>query len=203
MKRYLNLRLVGALALAALALVVGLAAAKNPEPRTKPKLAVSIKPQHVADALRAVVSAEREVYTQVVVHRLQDEEQVIKASARWQEDKALPTPCQMFRLNSEAFASKGVELSYVLRSLQPLNQRNAPETDVERKGLEFVAKHPEQAFYGEELLGGRWYFTAVYPDVAFNPSCVSCHNTQKESPKRDYKLGDVMGGVIVRVALEL
>jgi len=203
MKHYQKLNLLGGLALAGVALVVGLAAAKNTEPRTKPKLAVSIKPQHVADALRAVVSAEREVYTQVVVHRLQDQEKVIKASVRWQEDKALPTPCQMFRLNSEAFASKGVELSYVLRALQPINQRNAPETDVEKKGLEFVAKHPEQAFYGEELLGGRWYFTAVYPDVAFNQSCVTCHNQHHDSPRKDLKLGDVMGGVVVRVALEL
>src|SRR6516165_5767930 len=37
---------------------------KTPTP-TKPKLAISIKPQHVADALRAVILSDREIYTQV------------------------------------------------------------------------------------------------------------------------------------------
>ena len=53
------------------------------------------------------------------------------------------------------------------------------------------------------MLGGRWYFTAVYPDVAVNQSCVNCHNQIKESPKKDFKSGEVMGGVVLRVALEL
>ncbi len=33
-------------------------------------------------------------------------------------------------------------------------------------------------------------------------SCVECHNTHPDSPKRDFKLGDVMGGVVVTLPLE-
>ena len=46
------------------------------------------------------------------------------------------------------------------------------------------------------------YFTAVYPDKAVAEACVSCHNHHKDTPKRDFKLDDVMGGVVVRIALE-
>ncbi len=46
------------------------------------------------------------------------------------------------------------------------------------------------------------YFTAVYADVAVAPVCTSCHNEHKDSPKRDFKLGDVMGGVVIRIPLE-
>jgi hypothetical protein len=155
----------------------------------KKKLALSIKPQDVTDALRAVIASDRDVYTRQVTER--------------SPEKGLANPCEMFRLSSEATASKGVEFSYVLRSLRPLRQRNAPETELEKKGLEFVLTHRDQAYYAEEILGGRWYFTAVYPDIAASPSCVTCHNQQPASPKKDYKLGDVMGGVVVRVALEL
>ncbi|MGH8566472.1 MAG: c-type heme family protein, partial [Gammaproteobacteria bacterium] len=28
-------------------------------------------------------------------------------------------------------------------------------------------------------------------------ACVACHNNHKDTPKRDFKLDDVMGGVVV------
>jgi Protein of unknown function (DUF3365). len=45
------------------------------------------------------------------------------------------------------------------------------------------------------------YFTAVYPDVAVTAACVTCHNEHKDSPKTDFKIGEVMGGVVIRVPL--
>jgi hypothetical protein len=91
----------------------------------------------------------------------------------------------------------------VLRALKPVAGRNAPETEFERRGLEAVAKDPNQPYYGEELLGGRWYFSAVYPEIATHAACTDCHNQLKQSPKKDYKPGEVMGGLVIRVALEL
>ena len=51
--------------------------------------ASSITPKQMADALHAVMEADRTVYTRNVVNRLQNDEQVIKASEHWQDDKAL------------------------------------------------------------------------------------------------------------------
>jgi len=192
-----------ALLAAMLGLTAWLGHAQKPSRPTKPKLAVAIKPQHVADALRAQITAEREVYAQVILQRLQDQEKLLKASVRWEEDKALPAPCQMLRLAAEAVGAKGVEFSYTLRSLTPVSPRNAVETDVEKKGLEFVTSRPDLSYTAEELLGGRWYFTAVYPDVAVHQSCVTCHNQLKASETKPFKLGDVMGGLVIRIALEL
>ena len=189
MKIELKLSLAAVPLIVAAMFVVWMAHAQKPERRPKPKLTVSIKPQDVADALHAVIASNREVYTHTNAHRFQE--------------RSFPNPCAMFRMISEATASKGVEFSYVLRSQKPVSQRNAPETDVERKGLESFATRPDQPHYAEEMLGGRWYFTAVYPDVAVNPSCVTCHNQLNESPKKDFKSGEVMGGVVIRVALEL
>jgi hypothetical protein len=109
----------------------------------------------------------------------------------------------MLRLCSQAVASRGVEYSYVLRSLTPTNPRNTPETDVEVKGLQFVNGRPDLSFTSEELLGGRWYFTAVYPDVAVDQSCVDCHRAMRKSLVAPLKIGDVLGGLVIRVALEL
>ena len=32
--------------------------------------------------------------------------------------------------------------------------------------------------------------------------CVSCHNDHKDSPRRDFKIGEVMGGVVIRIPVE-
>jgi hypothetical protein len=153
----------------------------------------------MADALHAVMEADRTVYTRNVVNRLQNDEKVIKASEHWQDDKALPLPAQMFRMGSEMAAQKNSDFSYALLSLWPVNKQNVPKTDVEKTGLQFVVDNKGQNYYGEETLGGKKYFTAVYPDVAIAPACVACHNAHKDSPRSDFELSDVMGGVVVRI----
>lgn len=160
-----------------------------------------IKPQDVTDMLHAVLDADRTVYTRQVINRLTLKDKVIKASEHFNEDKALPLPAQMFRLGSEHTRDKTDKFSYALLSLWPINKQNAAKTDVERKGLEQVAANKEEPFYGEETLGGRKYFTAVYADNAIADACVSCHNEHKDTPRKDFKLGDVMGGVVIRLPL--
>lgn len=160
-----------------------------------------IAPQKFTDALFAVMEADRTVYTRKVVQRLANEEKVIKASEHWSDDKALPLPAQMFRFGSEAVAEKTDAFSYTLQSIWPINDQNSPKTQMERDGLQFVVDNPGKNFYGEETLGGVTYFTAVYPDVAVSPACVSCHNEHRDTPRTDFKIGDVMGGVVIRVPL--
>jgi len=163
--------------------------------------ASGVSPQKMADALHVVLESDRTVYTRNVVNRLQNQEKVIKASEYWKDDKALPLPAQMFRMGAEMAAEKNPGFTYGLLSLWPVNKQNAPVTDTEREGLDYVAKNVGSNFYAEETLGGQQYFTAIYPDTAISDACVSCHNDHKDSPRTDFKLGDVMGGVVVRIPL--
>jgi hypothetical protein len=165
-------------------------------------LAKGLDYKDVADMLHAVMESDRTVYTRKVVNRLTVKDKVIKASEHHEDEKALPLPAQMFRFGAEMVAEKTDKFRYSLLSMWPVNKQNAPRTDVEKKGLEFVAANPGKNFYGEETLGGKKYFTAVYADVAIAPACVSCHNDHKDSPRRDFKLKDVMGGVVIRLPMK-
>lgn len=160
-----------------------------------------ISPQQMADALHAVMESDRTVYTRAVVNRLQNEEKVIKASEHWQDDKALPLPAQMFRMGAEMVAEKKKGFTYALLSEWPINKQNSPKTDAEKTGLEHIVKNVGQNYYTEETLGGKKYFTAVYPDIAIAAACVKCHNNHDDSPRTDFKEGDVMGGVVIRIPL--
>lgn len=156
----------------------------------------------VTDLLHLVMSSDRTVYTKLIVNRLANDEGVIKASEHFVDDKALVLPAQMFRFGAEMVAENTDEFSYSLLSLWPINKQNAPTTDLEKEGLEYIADNPGENFYGEEELGGTTYFTAVYPDVAVAPACYVCHNEHKDSPKTDFEAGDVMGGVVIRIPME-
>lgn len=158
-----------------------------------------IDPKSMADALHSVMEADRTVYTKLIVNRLVKEEKVIKASEHWKDDKALVLPAQMFRYGAERVAKKDPGFSYSLLSMWPVNKQNAPKTEIEKTSLKFIADNPGKNYYGEETLGGKKYFTAVYPDVAVAPACISCHNAHKDSPRSDFKLGEVMGGVVIRI----
>lgn len=168
----------------------------------RPPAEAGIPPRKVADLVHAVIQADRTVYAREIVDRLQDQEKVIQASERFRQEKKLPLPAQMMRMGAEQARASGAEFTYSLLSAWPVNPKNAPRTDAEKAGLTAVAKNPAQPHYQEETLGGRRYLTAVYADVAVADACVTCHNAHKDSPRSDFKRGEVMGGVVIRIPLE-
>jgi len=167
----------------------------------------TITPKAMADALHMVMDSDRAVYTRRIVNRLAAKEKVITASEHFEDEKALVLPAQMFRFGAEMVAERAAEnpdvnFSYSLQSLWPINKQNAPKTDAEKAGLQFVADNKGENYYTTEELGGQSYFTAVYADTAVAPVCASCHNDHIDTPRTDFKIGDVMGGVVIRIPVE-
>lgn len=167
------------------------------------KEAVGIEPKVYTDSLFAVMNADRTNYTKLIVGRQGPKgSNAVLPVEHWKDvDNGIPLPAQMFRAGSEAVAEVTDDFTYTLQSLWPINSQNAPRTDMEKEGLEFIGANPGKNFYGTEKLGDKSYFTAVYADVAVAAPCVACHNTHKDSPKKDFKMNDVMGGVVIRVPL--
>lgn len=164
---------------------------------------VGIEPSKHTDALFAVMKADRTNYTKLIIKRLGPAGSgSIAPKEHWEDlDNGAPLPAQMFRAGAEAVAEMTDDFTYSLQSKWPINKQNAPRTAMEKEGLEYIAANPGKNFYGTETLGGKDYFTAVYPDVAVATPCVTCHNEHKDSPRTDFKIGEVMGGVVIRVPL--
>ena len=165
--------------------------------KSEPK---GIPVQQVADMLQAVMAADRTVYTTRVVNRLQNEDKVITADEHFVDKKALPLPAQMFRFGAEKAAEKNKSFSYSLLSLWPVNKQNAPRTDGEKDGLE--VRRREQ---GQELLrrGNARRKEVLHrhlcrPRRLARPASAATTATRKARAS-DFKLGDVMGGVVIRI----
>ncbi|NOR69747.1 MAG: DUF3365 domain-containing protein [Methylomarinum sp.] len=164
-------------------------------------VSAEITAQTMADAIHDVIEADRAVYADLVVNRLAIEEEVIEASEEYHENSALPLPAQMLRTSAEKVRDKKSGFSFSLVSPWPINSQNKVKTDAEIKGMNAILKSPAKNVYSEETLAGKKYFTALYPDIAVSNSCVSCHNNHKDSPKKDFKVNDVMGGIMIRIPL--
>ncbi len=158
-----------------------------------------IHPQRVADYVHAVVEADRTIYTKHVVERMQ-EKGITFAAEHWEQRNALPLPAQFLKYSGRLAAESGSGIRYGLISLWPI--RSGPATEFEREALEEVLKRPEQPYGGVVKSGKRRFYQAVYADRAVSKTCVTCHNTHLLSPKRDFKLNDVMGGIVITIPLE-
>lgn len=163
---------------------------------------VGFSPEVVADYIHAVIAADRALYTTHVVERMQEHRIVIAAEA-WKQRKALPLPAQMLLLSGRLVEMGGTGLRFRLVSLWPIYEENGPSTVFEETGLKVVADDPEDVYSGIIKRGDKRFFKAIYADRAVSKACVNCHNGHILSSKRDYKMGDVMGGVIISFPLPL
>ena len=159
---------------------------------------VTILPEKVADYVHAIIEANRTVYATNVVDKMQ-EKGIVEAAEHWRQENALPLPAQFLIETGRLVAESGVGIKYRLASLWPIYVWNNAQSDFERKGLEAVAKNPDRPFTGFVRIGRERLFQAVYADRAVANACAECHNQHPNSPRRDYKLNDVMGGIVITI----
>lgn len=157
-----------------------------------------VSPERVTTFIHAVLEANRANYTQNVVDKLHDQG-VVEALEHWKEEKGLPLPAQFLLESGRLVAQKGMKLSFRLASLTPIYVWNGPNSEFERRGLEAVMNAPGKS--RGFSTGRRALFPGDLSPTRRSESCVSCHNGHVNSPRRDYKLNDIMGGVIITIPI--
>lgn len=161
-----------------------------------------IPPEAVANYLHAVIEADRTFYTIHVVERLQ-KSGIVAAAENWRSKQdTLPLPAQFLMESSALSTLTGTPVRYRLISLWPINPLNAPRSASEKAGLESLRTQPERVVTGTVRQGKETYFQAIYADRAVSQSCVGCHNAHPGSAKRDFKLNEAMGGLVIEIPME-
>ena len=160
-----------------------------------------IPPEKVAAYIYDVIKVDRTLYTTEIVIRLQGKG-ITTASEHWEQENTLMLPAQFLQHSGKLAAENGSEIRYRLIGLWPIYRRNAPASDLERNALESLRKNPGVPVTGIVTSGRKQYFQAIYADLAVSSACIDCHNSHLLSPKRDFKLNDVMGGIAITIPLE-
>ncbi|MEC4888542.1 MAG: DUF3365 domain-containing protein [Nitrospira sp.] len=154
-----------------------------------------VAPEKVASFMHALLEANRANYTDNVVVKLQKEG--IEAHEHWKDERGVPLPAQYLMESGRLVALKDLKFTFRLASLTPIYVWNGANSDLERLGLAAVEKQPDHPHYGFLTKDGTRYFQAIYADRATSQACVDCHNKHPNSPRRDFKLNDVMGGIVI------
>jgi hypothetical protein len=165
----------------------------------EPTLQIPVR--DVANYIHAIIEAERAFYTLNIVERL-EAKGVTKASEQWRGTASLPLPAQVLNETSELAKLTGTKLRYQLLGLWPINPLNAATNDFQRKGLEHLRNDPDEPYTRVVQQDDTRVFQAMYADVAVTQACIGCHNADRRSPKRDFKLRDVMGAIEITIPVE-
>lgn len=154
-----------------------------------------VSSEKVAAFIHAVLEANRNNYTENVVTKLRRDG--IEAHEHWRDERGVPLPAQFLMETGRLVALKDLNFSFRLASLTPVYVWNGPNSDLERQGLAAVQQNPDHPYYGFVTKSGTRYFQAIYADRAVSIACVECHNNHPNSPRRDFKLNNVMGGIVI------
>jgi diguanylate cyclase (GGDEF)-like protein len=115
--------------------------------------------------------------------------------------KAIPLPATFVQDISDLLKQKDTTLS--LTSPYPWPNRAGRVMDrFQTTAWEAFQRDPSAIVSREETRDGRRLLRIAVPDRMTEAACVSCHNNSPESPKRDWKLGDVRAVMEVTKVIE-
>ena len=151
-----------------------------------------------ADEISTLASGIRAYYADNVIARLQAADGQAKYSENYRDvHGGIPIPATLSIELGALFdnAHSDGRISYEFLSDYPFVKRLAKPLDgFEREAIQAFRTNPQRKTY-TQLRGnglGRSTYRLATP-VIMRPACVKCHNAHPDSPKRDWKVGDVRG----------
>lgn len=148
-----------------------------------------------AEDLSSVISGIRGYYASNVVGRvLAAHGEHIRAVHNYAEvPGAIPIPATLSLELGQVISEQQGNISYRFVSDLPFANRPSHDLDkFEAAALNRLRLDPSQDVTDVRQVGFTNSFRYVTP-VIMGETCVNCHNTHPESPKRDWKVGDVRG----------
>jgi len=115
----------------------------------------------------------------------------------------IPLPATMIHDLSEIISNGDSGMKLKLYSSYPFPNRASRTLDKFGKdALANFDKGNTKPFSRTESLNGKEVVRVAIPDYMVADACVNCHNTRADTPKNDWKLGDVRGVLEVIIPIE-
>ena len=133
----------------------------------------------------------RTVYSKTIVERA--DKVGVAPNENWMtEDHAIMLPAQFVKAAGTEIRS--FELGLI--GLTPIYQSNLPKTQAETDALKKMLENPDLKMV--TFADGN-QFKGLAADYAIVQACADCHNNHPKSPKKDFRRGDLMGAIVVRL----
>ncbi len=108
------------------------------------------------------------------------------------DPERIPLPATMIHELSELISSTGTQLK--LYSAYPFPNRASRTLDAfQQKAWGSLSDNPQQTYVEKTQLNGEDVLRIAVADTMQAQACVDCHNSHPDTPKNNWRLGDVRG----------
>jgi tRNA A-37 threonylcarbamoyl transferase component Bud32 len=141
--------------------------------------------------MEAQMFDEMNAFYSEIVDRIDPQKVAITDQYRHQAG-AIPLPVTFTIDAGERISRAESGMQVRLYSRYPWRKQGGPQDEFERKALDWLERSPDVPFREFTEVDGRR--ALVYATARkMEATCVKCHNSDKRSPKKDWKVGDVVG----------
>lgn len=154
-----------------------------------------------AKSLHQQIMADRGYYAKAIVPRLIELGGTV-GSDYAQVHGRFPLPATFVREVSELTAAHRNGYTANLISPWAINRDKGLKDEFQRAAFAYLQDHPTGQFVQTDRVEGRAVMRVLMADLASAQSCVDCHNAHHQSPKHDFKLNDLMGGLEIVIPME-
>lgn len=113
----------------------------------------------------------------------------------------LPLPATFLHDLTELLAKDNIEIK--LYSNYPFpHRKDRVLSDFQKESLSYLVNNPNQIYSKINSINNQEILNVAVADIFFDQTCVNCHNTRLDSPKTNWKLGDVRGIIKVSAPLQ-
>jgi methyl-accepting chemotaxis protein len=125
----------------------------------------------------------------------------IKGSVNHKNDPtAIPLPATLIHDLSEELSAAGTSLK--LYSAYPFpNRASRVNDEFANQAWQALSKDMEQSFSRVEMINDKLNVRVAVADTMVSDACVSCHNSHPQTPKNDWKLGDLRGVLEINIPI--
>ncbi len=150
----------------------------------------------IAEMQCRILSEFRSIYSSEVIARLQPLN-INVSHDYYRHPHAIPLPATMTMRLGNFITRTMNEGPIRIYSHYPFpwrHEEGGPQDEFEQNALNHINANPDSSYYQIEKIDGNSFVRYALADI-MKSQCLDCHNTHPQSPKKDWKVGDV-GGVI-------
>ena len=143
----------------------------------------------------------RGYYTNNIIKTILKSADIRPAINHKNNNKAVPLPATMIHDLSQVLEDKGTSLK--LYSKFPFPNRSSRRLDdFQQRAWDYLNQDPGGTYSEEQNTNGSRVLRVAVADIMVSDACVNCHNSRADTPKNDWKLGDVRGVLEVSTVID-
>ncbi len=154
-----------------------------------------------AQMVATQIMADRTYYATVIVPRLA--QSGVEVTDRYHDiPGAIPLPVTFLREVSETTRGGHKHYTADLLSPWPINKNQGIRDPFQQESFAYLSQHRDGVFSRIEVVNGQRTLRFMKGDFASAQVCIDCHNAHPDSPKHDFQLNDLMGGMEIQIPIE-